>query len=383
MNKTWAIVVIAVIISASVAIFGFSNDTQSTVSEIESNDIKSQGVTTTLTPEIITIESTSQVISSEDYTGDVTTDQMKTQSYLPVIDFEKAYAVTSSQSSITVTTWESGNFGHGFDSSWNMYSAVTRAILFSNVSDNTRTGWTLPNDDKVNSSEMVVDSNGDLFFGKMDKNNNNKKITKLNPSTNVFTEYNTNVFSSFLVIDSSDNIFFNAVNSVHKLVPSTNTLISWDGAAANGSGNIQMDESGNIYFSIGPPPVSVGRFDVNTNTLTKWTIPDTNSIFSVTFDSSGNIFFISLEGPRNNLGRITISDNVLTEWVVPFGGGFNDILVDSNGNVFFGRSDALFRFVPSTDTFTFFQHVECSFAIEIDSSDDIYCVDDTIFSKIT
>jgi len=124
-NKTWAIVAIAVIIGVSVTIFGFSNDTttQSTVSDIETIDIKSQGVTTTLTPEIITIESTSQVISSEDYKGKVITNNLGTQSYFPELNFEKAYAVTSSQSSVTVTKW-SGALGDiaAFDPLGNQFS---------------------------------------------------------------------------------------------------------------------------------------------------------------------------------------------------------------------------------------------------------------------
>ena len=54
---------------------------------------------------------------------------------------------------------------------------------------------------------------------------------------------------------------------------------------------------------------------------------------------------------------------------------------DSEGNVFF--SGSLIRFVPSTETFTIFDGISCTAALEIDPSDDIHCAGGDSFVKIT
>jgi len=383
-NKTWAIVVAVVIIGVSVAIFGFSNDTQSKVSDIEANDIKSQRVTTTLTPEIITIESTSQVISSEDYMGEVTTDQIQTQSFLPELNFKPAYGVSSTQSSISVTTWfGSDGSSTGFDTEWNQFSTGigSTKIVFINVTDNSKKTWTLPNDDKAFSRSMGVDSNGDLFFGKADVSGSNDKLAKLSTSTNVFTEYIANkaLAVKFVIIDSSDNVFFISGGDLYKLVPSTNLLTKW--INVGGSQSFHLGTSGNLYFA--GDDQAVATLDINTNTFTKWTIPSAvQNLSSITSDSSGDIFFTFTDGIRSKVGKITISDNTLTEWIIPNSdtGSGGKIAVDSEGNVFVARG--LTRLVPSTDTFTIFNTV-CTGALEIDSSDDIHCAGSDRFSKIT
>lgn len=385
--KIWAIVAVAVIIGASVAIFGFSNDTpQSTVSDIESNDIKSQGVTTTLTPEIITIKSTSKVISSEDYTGEVTTDYLKTQSYLPELDFEKAYAVTSSQSSITVTTWEGATGPNlGFDSSWNLFSGEQLQISFVNKTDLTKKTWILPNDEKLMPGELKsgVDSNGDLFFGKrpvlVSASTDFTTLAKLTPTTNVFTTYQLGVDVNeeirHVMIDSSDIVFFLGSDDLFKLDTTTNLLTNWN--AIGSSVTPYLDSSGNVYTVRG----SVRIFDTNTDTLTSWHIPNIDHIRGITPDSSGNIFLLFNDGVRNKVGKIDVSENILTEWIIPNSAGTGRaIAVDSNGNVFFG---GLIRFVPSTDTFTFFSEAPSCTFIEIDSSDIIHCANGNSFSEIT
>ena len=386
MTKTILILAIAAIgiIGVSFAIFGFSNEnpSQSTVSDIETNDIKSQGVATTLTPVTETIESSSHVISSEAHLGEVTSNELKAQSYHPDLNVQKAYGILPTQSMITRTVWSTAVFGKiaAFDSSFNFFSAFPGKfeIGFLNKGDLTTKTWTLPNDDRVRATSAFgnvvdVDSNGNLFFGKSDKIFGNLKLAKLNPATNVFTDYDIPGLSSAIgdvIVDSSDNVFFHGANKISKLVPSTNTLTSWNTNA--GSFDIYLDTSGNLYLS--PAGSGVGVLDTNTNTLTQWEIPNAFPTLAITSDTSGNIFFIFNDGVRNKLGIITISDNTLTEWVIPTSSSvtIRHIAVDSNGSVFF-LQNKLIRLVPSTGTFTIWEGNSCETSLQIDSSDNLHC----------
>ena len=396
MRILWGILGVIAIFGTSFFVFqNFSEQSsfQSTISNFEINEIKSQGITTTLTPEITTIESSSNVVSSDSFVGKAMTEELKTQSSHPSFYLNPVFAVSSTQSSVNVTKWD-GSLGHvsGFDSSWNQFSAGhgSLQIAFINIEDNSKKIWTVPNDERVNqySSVMGVNSKGDLFFGKSDANGNNRKLGKLTPSNNVFTDYDVGgKLVGQIIIDSSDNVFFNNIwkSSIHKIVPVNNTMMSWSNVGGNE--DLHMDTSGNLYASpatLGVIPRAVDRLDTNTNILTKWVIPNASHTYAITSDSAGDIFFIFNDGIRSKIGRIAISDNTLTEWIIPNSntGAINDIKVDSNGNVFF-TDKGLTRFVPSTGIFTVFSEVDCRFSIEIDSSDNIYCVGSASFSKIT
>jgi len=403
MKAFWPLLIAIVIIGISIAFFEFSNEqTQTNVSDTSSIEVKSQRIVSTLTPEIKTIESTSSVITSESFEADYTVDKLKTQSFL---ESQPAYAVTSSQSSLSITTWQKGGGSGTFDSSWNAFSASGTQIAFIDISDNSKKTWTLPNDrlEGTHNRQIDVDSNDHPYFATSDSDGNNRKLMKLNPSTNVFTEYNTNTspfaLTTNIIIDSSDVLY--AMTSQHfwRLNLSTNLFTLWVNNIC--SEDFDIDSSGNVYctgfsnqifkLETGPAGIlgeggtggtgPVGPTDTFITTLTTWTLSPFSNAAAVTTDSSGNIFFTESDNLRAKVGRITIADNTLTEWVIPnTGGASSEIAVDSNGNVFFG---SLTRLVPSTDTFTVFSGVSCSTTIEFDSSDNIYCIGSSSFSKIT
>jgi len=393
MRVLWPILGGIVIIGMSLAFFGFSNEQisiQTNVSDLGLNDIKSQKTVSTLTPEIKTIESTTSVITSESFIGEYTLDEFKTQSYLSEFDFQKAYGVSSTQSSLTVQSW-SGSLGleRAFDSSWNQFSAATNGleIAFINVTDNTKKTWTLPNDNRVLTwlGEMDVDSNGNLWFGQTDSNGNTPKLTRLNPTTNVFTEVRVDSqLTSAVMLSSSDEIFYATIDgNIAELDLVQNKKFEWsnvlDGASFE---SFKTDSSGNFYFG-GGGIGDVARLNPNTNVLTIWDVSP-NFVGPVNVDSSGNIFFLESDGVRAKVGRITISDNTLTEWIIPNSGTgtTDDIGVDSSGNVFF-TENGITRLVPSTGVFTIFGlGIGCVF-IEIDTDDTIYCSGSSGFSKIT
>ena len=390
MNKIWAIVAVAVIIGASVALFGFSdNQFQTSDSDIGSEDFKSQRIVSTLIPESKIIEPTTDTVTTQSFTADFSLDELNTQSYAPILEYQKAHAVSSTQSSLSVTTWESTGNNGAFDSSWNHFSFTigSTQISFVDISDNSKKTWTLPNDNKAEPLTHIsdVDSNGNFFFVQSDTRPDDR-ITRLNPSTNVFTEYGGSISGLVgnIFVDSNDKvIFLDAVapfsrKFVKQLDTDAETFQNW---RVFGNGDFEMGTPGNFYitdFGDG----TVERLNVNTDTLTTWTI--SGNVGAVTDDSSGNIFFTESDGIRSKIGRINISDNILTEWIIPNSstGTLSEIAVDSAGNVFF-NSNGLTRLVPSTDVFTVFSSVDCDIIIEIDSSDTIHCSSGNSFSEIT
>jgi len=387
MRVLWPILGAIVIIGVSLAFFEFSNEQipiQTNVSDLGSNDIKSQKTVSTLTPEIKTIEPSTSMITSESFIGDYTLDEFKTQSFL---EFQTAYAVTSSQSSITIQTW-SGSIGResAFDSSWNQFSAADNGlqIAFIDVTANTKKTWTLPNDNKVHTHirQMDVDSNGNLWFGQTDSNGSTPKLTRLNPTTNVFLETQVDSqLTSAVMISSSDEIFYGTLGAnIAVLDLVQNKKFEWSNIISSSFESIETDSSGNFY--VAGLSGEVARLNPNTNVLTIWDVSP-NGPAAVNVDSSGNIFFTETDGVRSKVGRITISDNTLTEWIIPNSstGTIRDIGVDSSGTVFFTQN-GITRFVPSTGVFTTFGGAACEL-MEIDTDDTIYCSTGAGFSKIT
>jgi len=354
---------------------------------IESNEEKSVGVTSTLIPETRVITPTITTIESQSFEAEFDVEELSTQSIPQFSYLQSAYAVTPTQTDISLTTWP-GGLGRNiaFDLSRNFFTAAENGqqIAFNDISDNSKKTWTLPNDDKVRTwhLKMAVDSNGNVFFSKTDVNGNIDHLTRLNPSTNVFTEWNQDFrIIGEVFIDSSDNVFFTRLNgNVYKLDPTTNTLTTW----TNPNGGIEhsdMDSSGNIYLTnFGG---KLGILNTNTNVVTTWTVTTRPGSMDVDLTSPGNLFFAASDGARSKVGRISIADNTLTEWVIPntSTGTIQEITVDSMGNVFIA-SNGFTRFVPSTGVFTVFSGVNCNI-IEIDSSDNIFCSTSSGYSKIT
>jgi streptogramin lyase len=389
MNRNWSIIVLIAVIGASAGIFGFSdNQFQTSDSDIDSEDFKSQRIVSTLNSESEIIEPTTDTVTTQSFTSDFSLDELNTQSYAPILDYQKAHAVSSTQSSLSVTTWESAGNNGAFDSSWNHFSFAigSTQISFVDISDNSKKTWTLPNDNKAAAYTYMsdVDSNGNLFFGQSDSSGDNKKLTRLNPSTNVFTEigFPSEILVNNIFVDSNDKVFFLDTGSFPKVVrqvdADSKTTQNW---RVNGNEDFELGASGNFYVT-GYSAGTVERLDVNTNIRTTWNVP--GNVGAVTDDSSGNIFFTTSDGIRSKVGRINISDNTLTEWVIPNSGTgtLSEIAVDSAGNVFF-NSNGLTRLVPSTDIFTIFPSVGCANIIEIDSSDTIHCSSGQSFSEIT
>jgi len=382
LNRLLAIIVglvSVVIVGLSLSIFPSENIQE---------EIQVQPTVRTLEPVTTQIEPASISFSTQEFEAESTVESipppLSSQSYDL---FAKAYAISPSQSSITVQTWM-GAIGqsHAFDSSRNHFSSSNggREIAFIDITDDTKKTWVLPNDNRqqTNRDKMGVDSSGNLFFGQTDANDNFPKLARLIPSTDVFTEfdYGSNRIITHVIVTPSDEIFFvDGGGGVRKLDIVQNMILIWGENELDQFLSFETDFSGNFYATDGSGG-KIYRININTNTLTTWDLSP-NEVWAANVDSAGNIFFTESDGIRSKVGRIE-SDNTLTEWVIPNSGVqfLRDIEIDSAGTVFF-TFNGLSRLVPSTDVFTEFS-VDCN-RFEIDSSDDIYCSGGNTFSKLT
>jgi len=381
LKGVWAVLVVFIIVViGGISFLFFPSE------DFQVDDAQIQPTTRILEPVTTQIESTSTSFSTQEFLADVKIESMPPAFSAQNNDlFAKAYAISSTQSSITVKTW-TGAIGTSlaFDSARNHFSSRNneREIVFIDITANTKKTWVLPNDNRqqTNRDKMGVDSSGNLYFGQFDANRDFPKLGRLNPLTNVFTEFDFggNRIITHVIVTPSDEIFFvDGGGGVKKLDIAQNKVFVWGAGVLNQFLDFETDFTGNFYGVTGG---KILRINVDTNSLTTWDVSP-NQVSSVNVDSSGNIFFTEVDGIRSKVGRIE-TDNTLTEWVipnsvVPF---IRDIGVDSTGNVFF-TFNGLTRLVPSTGVFTEFL-VQCRL-FEIDSLDDIYCSSGSGFSKIT
>ena len=106
--------------------------------------------------------------------------------------------------------------------------------------------------------------------------------------------------------------------------------------------------------------------------LTTYSIPTGYRIGTVAVDKEQNIWFTETNDVYAKLGRVSLDDK-LTEWIIPNQRNeVKSMTVDDNGNVFF-QLNYLYRFVPSTETFTRFDEGGCDIDIIADHSGKIYC----------
>jgi len=385
MIEYWAVpVIVSILLGVSlITVFSFYDQEGIQGKDFQLDEFKVESSVTLLTPVTKQIEYTTTEISSQEFTAEVTVESISPLFFTQDYDLlQKAYAIPPAQSSFTVTTW-TGALGPTatFDSSFNLFSTQqsppATKIKFINVNDDTTKTWTIPNDDlAVNGFlRMGADSIGNLFFA---ISSSNGELARLNPTTNVFTIWNTPSSVRNIFTNSNNEIIFSSTG-IHKLDPDTATLTTWSNPIGSiAKGGFDLDSSENLYLA--NQFNKIGRLNLITNVYTEWTVQD--EIGAVTSDSSGNIFFVKHDGIRSKLGRINISDNTLTEWIIPISssGPASDIGVDSDGTVYFNRGPFT-RFVPSTEVFTVFGST-CGL-LEIDSFDNVYCTLDNSFTKFS
>lgn len=328
----------------------------------------SESTERTITPIIFQAESHSSEIISDSYQGVSEINSiLNHDGFIPTF-IQKADAITNTQNELSITRYVfQNNLEHGFaiDDSGNLFAGGSNKVGRIDITTNTQTTWTIPNDQSFN-SRAAVDSNGFYYFTTQTSDSPTVyKIVKLNHNTDTFTEWNVKEYPLQIQINSSDDIFTrvsfraadNTVVFLQKLDPVSNTLTFYSLPSeftAEINSLKTQDSSGNLYFTTYKNTSSgqehgILKFNPTTNAMTFWLSPSSN-ISGIAVDSTGKIYFGENFQFRQKIAELDPTTNILKEWTNPFNLHISDVIVDSSGNVFF--TESFTRFVPSTNTFT-------------------------------
>ncbi|MEO7000819.1 MAG: hypothetical protein ABI068_03365 [Ktedonobacterales bacterium] len=257
----------------------------------------------------------------------------------------------------------------------------------------------------------VLDAQGNLWMGEMSDN----ALARLNTHTGVVTTWapphgENNIMIT--VIDSQGRVWFTeqAANYIGRFDPATQRFTSYPLPAVNGQGagpmGLAFDAAGKLWFtetntsrvgrldpatgviqtwSVPRPPTtqqslpyeltitpdgmiwygyltggSVGRFDPATQRATLYRTPDPDAqILGMTSDAQGHVWFTELN--TGKIGEIDSASGVVREFTVPntLGNPANlyGIATTHDGGVWFASAgaNAAVRYIPATNTFTFYQ----------------------------
>jgi streptogramin lyase len=151
----------------------------------------------------------------------------------------------------TFTIWLDGPGGSfeifGIDSSNHVFLFSNNKILEFNPENSTITEWPELTEREILSA--TVGSNGLIYFSQRVPINDSA-ITRLDTNSQTIKEWiiPNDGGSDLIAVDSSDNVFFN-MNGLSRLVPSTNTITTWDDI---GIGNLlQINSFDTIFWSGG------------------------------------------------------------------------------------------------------------------------------------
>lgn len=187
--------------------FGLSEDTSESVSTTVSKPTER-----TITSTTFQAESQLNPIVSNSFLGSSEINSISnSDNYIPTL-IQKADAITADQNELSVTRYsfqDNLRSGVALDSSGNIFAGGSNKVGRIDVTTNTQTTWTIPNDQGFRHNG-IVDSNGFYYFTISDSDSQHK-IVKLDHTTDIFTEWNvppSNEYRQiYLKIDSLDNIF--------------------------------------------------------------------------------------------------------------------------------------------------------------------------------
>lgn len=169
-----------------------------------------------------------------------------------------------------------------------------------------------------------------------------------------------------LTFDASGYLWFTApaAGRIGRLDPATGLIQSWS-VPASTSGttplpySLTMSGNGQIWFATLTGGV-IGRLDPASGQMKLYALPDPGAqIFALAHDNKGRIWFTEITS--GTLGMLDPVTGQMKEQVVPVIAGLPAILyglaVTKTGDIWFvdNSADALVRYVPDTNQYTFFQ----------------------------
>jgi len=343
----------------------------------QENDLKSNQFVMEPTTTSLEFESSELIPHTETISPESFIVESKSETTTDVVSNNEAFAIPSSQLTVTLTRWPgtltAGSFNIrslDIDSSNNVYWARTLGdtVVKLDPATNTITEWNVPPAKPGNvfasPVHVVIDLSDKLWW----QEGIDGDTVRLDPLTNLMTQWDPGTTTNDIDVDSGNNIWFSSfvTNNLYKLDPATNQLTSWLVVPGTFSGpqHIVVDTSDNVWFLVENPD-RIGRLVPSTNLVTIWAMPNPSSFQTtndLAVDSTGKIFLGEDRGNGavSKIGRFDPATNQLTEWDLPtsdnrtFGVG-----IDSADTVYVGvfsnvLPDKIVRLVPSTNVITEF-----------------------------
>ena len=221
---------------------------------------------------------------------------------------------------------------------------------------------------RYNIMSTAIDAQGNVWFAEQAAN----YIGKFDPVTQRFTTYPLETSGGRIAapqdlqFDGAGMLWFTEINSakIGRLDPSTGTITTWHvpslpGATQTFPYSMTVAPDGGVWFGeIGGG--AIGRLDPSSGAIRLYPLPTPDAqVFSTAADGQGRIWFTELE--QGQIGMVDSKTGKVIEKAVPQtlgrAAGLYDIVADAKGNVWFACAsvDALVRYIPQSESFTFYQ----------------------------
>jgi virginiamycin B lyase len=227
--------------------------------------------------------------------------------------------------------------------------------------------WQPPNG-RYNIMSTAIDVQGNVWFTEQAAN----YIGKFDPTTQRFTTYPLEVSNGRIAapqdlqFDQAGMLWFTEINSVKigRLDPASGAITTWPipllpGAKQTFPYSLTISGDGGVWFGE-ITGGAIGRLDPATGAIHLYPLPTPDAqVFSTAADSQGRIWFTELQDGK--LGMVDGKTGTVVEKPVPQtlgrAAGLYDVVTDASGNVWFACAsvDALVRYAPQSDGFTFYQ----------------------------
>jgi streptogramin lyase len=304
---------------------------------------------------------------------------------------EPAYAIPVDDNTVTLTYWSVPLFQNHIsnmasDFGENIYFAYANMNKIGRLDpeSNIVTEWTLNSNSSI--SHISIDlRSGFIYFTYEGMN----KIGRLHPETNVVTEWTlkgSDARLNSLTFDSSSGeVYFTSedTNWIGRLNPETNLATEWT-LPGNSSDRALTTftaidpSSSNFYVLKGTSSPNIVRLDPSTNNITEWTIPK-NSANVTSFSRGFDGYYFTYED-TNNIGKFDPTTNNVTEWTIQSNTtGLSYAGFDlATGMVYFAHSggNQIGRWVPYNGVTTEWKVVNSPVLLTIAPSGSVYFADE-------
>ncbi|MBI2865446.1 MAG: hypothetical protein HYX94_12905 [Chloroflexi bacterium] len=190
---------------------------------------------------------------------------------------------------------------------------------------------------------LKEDYAGNIWYSSVNTNT----IGRLNPSTNIVTEWPISGNHHFgLDIDpTTGDIWFltrSQAPGIYRLSPASNSVTAWATYPYTDVYDLDIDPDGNIWFTVQPTgDQGVGRLDRNTGQITVWTMPVADGRpFRLIADTNAEVWFTEFASTANSVTKLAPAANLLSQFGAPMSSISPSALLKEGNAVWFAEQGA-------------------------------------------